>query len=197
MSVEVTRPELGPHPELDDDEYELSGWWRRVGAVFIDGLVLAIPLLILAAVTHAYTTTKDPYTGVTTYHTSPGFGLIDIVLWAIYLLLLVPREGAHNGQTLGKQALGIAIMRNDGYPIDLTTTSIREILCKGAPSLVASLLIIGGVRIAGLLLLVPLVDYLWPLWDSENRALHDHVAQTHVVRRARRRYFRPNRPNRP
>jgi uncharacterized RDD family membrane protein YckC len=27
-----------------------------------------------------------------------------------------------------------------------------------------------------------LLDYLWPLWDRENRALHDMIARTHVVR---------------
>ena len=27
-----------------------------------------------------------------------------------------------------------------------------------------------------------IVDYLWPLWDRENQALHDKIASTHVVR---------------
>ena len=26
-----------------------------------------------------------------------------------------------------------------------------------------------------------LIDYLWPLWDGENRCLHDMVVSTHVV----------------
>jgi hypothetical protein len=31
--------------------------------------------------------------------------------------------------------------------------------------------------------LIPfLLDYLWPLWDDQNRALHDMVASSHVVR---------------
>ena len=25
--------------------------------------------------------------------------------------------------------------------------------------------------------LAPLIDYLWPLWDEENRALHDMVVE--------------------
>lgn len=193
MSVGVRQPETGAGPGLEEDEYELSGWWRRVGAVVLDSLVLAIPVVILAAITHSYTTSKNPYTGVTTFHSTPGLGLVDIVVWAAYVLLLLTRKGQHNGQTLGKQAAGIAIMRNDGYPIDLTTASVREILCKAVPSLIGSLLITGHVSLGALLLIVPLVDYLWPLWDSENRALHDHVAETHVVRRHRARYYRPNR----
>ena len=27
-----------------------------------------------------------------------------------------------------------------------------------------------------------LLDYLWPLWDESNRALHDMIVSTHVVR---------------
>jgi len=31
--------------------------------------------------------------------------------------------------------------------------------------------------------LIPwLLDVLWPLWDDQNRALHDMAVQTHVVR---------------
>jgi len=26
-----------------------------------------------------------------------------------------------------------------------------------------------------------LIDYLWPLWDEENRALHDYVVNTRTV----------------
>ena len=26
-----------------------------------------------------------------------------------------------------------------------------------------------------------IVDYLWPLWDDQNRALHDMLRQDHVV----------------
>lgn len=91
----------------------LAGW-RRFGAVVLDSLVLAIPVVILAAITHSYTTSKNPYTGVMTFHSTPGLGLVDIVVWAAYVLLLLTRKGQHNGQTLGKQAAGIAIMRHDG-----------------------------------------------------------------------------------
>ncbi len=27
------------------------------------------------------------------------------------------------------------------------------------------------------------VNYLWPLWDDQNRCLHDMIVKTHVVRR--------------
>ncbi len=27
-----------------------------------------------------------------------------------------------------------------------------------------------------------LIDYLWPLWDEENRALHDLIVNTRTIR---------------
>ena len=27
-----------------------------------------------------------------------------------------------------------------------------------------------------------ILDVLWPLWDDENRALHDMIVRTHVLR---------------
>ena len=50
---------------------------------------------------------------------------------------------------------------------------MREFVIKG--------LLFGTV--GGWFLGIPtLLDYLWPLWDDENRCLHDMVAKTHVVR---------------
>lgn len=39
-----------------------------------------------------------------------------------------------------------------------------------------------GALVMVVLYLGTLVNYLWPLWDKENRALHDMVASTRVVR---------------
>jgi uncharacterized RDD family membrane protein YckC len=50
---------------------------------------------------------------------------------------------------------------------------LREIAVKGLLVSIAS----------SILPLIPwLLDNLWPLWDDENRALHDMVCSTHVVR---------------
>ncbi len=39
-----------------------------------------------------------------------------------------------------------------------------------------------GALVMTVLYLVTLANYLWPLWDKENRALHDMAASTRVVR---------------
>nr|AIA12563.1 RDD family [uncultured bacterium] len=91
----------------------------------------------------------------------------------LYAPLLMAREGGGNGQTWGKQIVGISAVRDVGQPFDFGNAFLREFVIKG--------LLFGTV--GGWFFGIPtLLDYLWPLWDDENRCLHDMVAKTHVVR---------------
>ena len=74
-----------------------------------------------------------------------------------------------NGKTFGRMATGIRVVRANGEPIDFGFAMLREVVVKA--------LLFGIVRDrspAG----CQLVDNLWPLWDEENRALHDFVVDT-------------------
>jgi uncharacterized RDD family membrane protein YckC len=91
----------------------------------------------------------------------------------VYALPLLCRTGERNGQTFGKQVVGLRVVRMDGRRIDRRTAVMREVVWR---SLVLSL----G---AALLLFIPLLlNYLWPLWKDRGRALHDRAAGTLVVR---------------
>jgi hypothetical protein len=78
------------------------------------------------------------------------------------------RKGERNGQTFGKQAAGIRVVRDDGEPVTLGTVASREWLLK----------FVGGTVTFGV---GYVVDSLWPLGEREDRALHDLVVHTHVV----------------
>ena len=102
-----------------------------------------------------------------------GF-LIAVVCVSIVALLYAPALMARtNGQTLGRMALGIRVVRANGKPIDFGYAALREVAVKW-------LLInaVGGSFTFGL---APLIDYLWPLWDEENRALHDMVVDSRTI----------------
>ena len=77
------------------------------------------------------------------------------------------RGGDRNGQTFGKQAVGLRVIRDDGQPIGLGTVLFRELLLK---------FVIGWITVIGWL-----VDGLWPLGEGQRRAIHDLIARTHVV----------------
>jgi uncharacterized RDD family membrane protein YckC len=94
-------------------------------------------------------------------------------------LPLLTRAGVRNGQTIGKQGSAIRVVRNDGHPVDAKTWLVREGIGKAS---IPGLLSLLSPIIALVVVLYLLVDYLWPLFESENRALHDLLAGTHVVR---------------
>jgi uncharacterized RDD family membrane protein YckC len=104
------------------------------------------------------------------------FGLLGIglVVAAAYDL---PQMVRWNGRTVGKRALRIRVVRASGGPMTLGVAFVREILCK---TLTFGLSVV-SVFVPGIILL-GLVDDLWILGDDENRALHDIVARTRVVR---------------
>jgi len=101
-----------------------------------------------------------------------GF-LAYLVAAFLYAPLLMAREGEHNGQTWGKQALGIRVVRDNGESMSFGWAALREIAVKGLAVTIAS----------SIIPIIPwFLNFFWPLWDDENRALHDMICSTHVVR---------------
>jgi len=106
--------------------------------------------------------------GLTVAHAETLLFEVWLPVVALYAPLLLARRGEHNGQTIGKQALGIRVIRDDGEPLIFATALVREILGRQLPAALTS----------GLYLLI---DYMWPLRDPSNQALHDKIGRTFVV----------------
>lgn len=87
----------------------------------------------------------------------------------LYAPLLLARGGERNGQTIGKQQLGLRVQRLDGQPVSFGTGALREMLGKGVPTWLTV-----GIYFV--------VDALWPRFDDREQALHDKLASTIVVR---------------
>ena len=106
------------------------------------------------------------------------------LLWAAYFLYFY----STSGQTLGKRAVGVRVVRRDGRPLDVST-GLRRVGMMSISSiggLIVSLLNSGSrVSDASILTLlfsiIQLLDYLWAFWDAEQQTLHDKVADTLVV----------------
>jgi uncharacterized RDD family membrane protein YckC len=94
-------------------------------------------------------------------------------IYALYTGRLMTRPGRRNGQTLGKQVLGIRVVRVDAAPVTLATVALRHWLMKYA---------VFGILAAATLYIATAVNYLRPAFDAQGRALHDQVARTRVVR---------------
>ncbi len=164
-----------------------AGWWSRVGASLLDGLVLllvAIPAIVLLAKVGSNGGLRLDTAGGGQGHLHISRGMWEAFVAAgaywlaaqlIYTGLTMRRPGAHNGQTLGKQALNIRVARDSGAEVGFGYAVVREVAVKGLLLSAISNIPVGGV-------FAELIWYLWPLWDSTNRAPHDMIVKSHVVR---------------
>lgn len=94
---------------------------------------------------------------------------IAIPLGCLYAPLLMARRGERNGQTFGKQVVGIRVVRTDSRPVTFWLGVLRTVVAQ-------------QLLIAITFYVYAFVDYLWPLRDPQNQALHDKIAKTWVVR---------------
>jgi uncharacterized RDD family membrane protein YckC len=103
---------------------------------------------------------------------------VAVDVWALVLLgylgtLVVPFvyftyfHGGAGGQTPGKRMLGIRVVSDEtGQTIGYGRAFGRY-----------------AITVVFSLFFIPLLlDYLWPLWDTKNQALHDKVVSSVVVR---------------
>lgn len=152
----------------------LSGWWRRVGAAVVDGLiVLAVAFGIMAPLGIGFFSLDGDSDGTGFLALVAGFIVAMIVIAVVALAYAPVMMGATNGKTVGRMVTGIRVVRANGQPITMGFAALREVAVK-------TLLIqtVGGSITFGL---SGLLDVLWPLWDDENRALHDFVVDTRTV----------------
>jgi uncharacterized RDD family membrane protein YckC len=140
--------------------FGLAEWWQRVVAIIIDGILLFIPMAMLAAAM-----LDDDDGGF--FRADPGYLALTAIVGLLYYGLL---NGSEKGQTIGKMAMGIQVRDADtggpiGYGRGLGRYAIVYIL--GLPFFFA---------------IPALLDGLWPLWDKRRQALHDKPVNSVVVR---------------
>jgi uncharacterized RDD family membrane protein YckC len=162
------------HEPALDGRYALASWWSRVGAQLIDGLLIgAVALVLFLPLGAAFGVGFADDSDATVWAAIAGL-LLWVLCTAIISFLYAPILMARtNGKTVGRMVLGIRVVRTSGEHISFGFALMREVLIKTV------IFGIAGSFTAGL---APLLDVLWPLWDEENRALHDFIVNTRVVK---------------
>jgi uncharacterized RDD family membrane protein YckC len=154
-------------------QYALAGWWSRVGAQLIDGLILLVGWIVIMALFGAVFSVGF-FASEETGTAALVLGLfLSVIAITIVSLLYAPLMMARtNGKTLGRMATGIRVVRASGEPMTLGYAMLREVAVKALLFGILSSITAG---------LASLIDVLWPLWDDENRALHDFIVDSRVV----------------
>ena len=154
---------------------EYAGFWIRLAAALVDLSILIAGLYILYCVIsqsffwifpdiHKFALSLQDI-----FHGAP---VSTFTVWLLAMILLVFLIGstiyfvaswAATGQTLGKMAMSIKVIRTDSSPLDLRFAFIRFLGCF----LSVATLGIGFIILA---------------FDSHKQSLHDRIADTYVVK---------------
>lgn len=173
----TTPPSKKPSPQIspaDSTAVQYASFGRRLVALFLDALVLTfVNFLIFLVVRYGILYTLLPPNSASStdvsvresalYAANLASGLVPIlnlVINSVYFIYLTGRRG----QTLGKKALGIKVVKigtlqQPGY----MTAFLREAVGKFLSALVL------------------LLGYLWALWDKRQQTWHDKIAGTLVI----------------
>ena len=133
-------PPSNPAPAAPDYS---ADFWLRAGAYMIDGVLIAMVSVVLNLML--------PET----------LGIVARVLVSAVYFTVMPVRA--QGQTFGKMAAGVAIVRNDGSPLTYGRAFARWL----------------GYLASGLTLCL---GFFCAAFTKRKRALHDYIADTRVVR---------------
>ncbi len=132
--------------------HPFAAWGTRVGAYLIDWLVAVVPAAILA--------------GIGALMGDGGLGtLLSLLASVAALAIVIWNQGVREGQTgqsIGKGVLDIETIEEGGGYLGAGQGVLRVILM-------------------GLLGSLCFLNYLWPLFDDQNRCWHDMIINSRVV----------------
>lgn len=180
-------------PGTTPDGQRTAGWWQRVGAYVLDAIIIFALSAVLGwsflhRVVSAYSSFVDQVmraaqSGSAAPNQSSlmsqifvpllGFVAVNLLVSLVYNAVFLKRFAA----TPGKLALGLRVrLRETPGPLSWGTVLLRW-LAQNIAGIFSVVPLIGTLAA-----IYPMLDSLWPLWDSKKQALHDKVARTNVVR---------------
>ncbi|MEV8378620.1 RDD family protein [Kribbella sp. NPDC056861] len=182
-----------PRVPATPDGQPLAGWWKRVLAKFLDGLLLFVLTMPFAGyfywqaikiladqMEYEFNRAANGDTTTPTMTELPPevykwllpVAAISLVISFLYEYFFLTRKGA----TPGKMAVGISVRLRD-VPGPPPGSAVAK---RFGTDYAFQLL--GWIPVVGTLFsFLGLINYLWPLWDDKKQALHDKVAATNVV----------------
>jgi uncharacterized RDD family membrane protein YckC len=158
-SVPNSGPAAPPPPPVWDARpagaVAYGGFWIRFVAYVIDAILLSLVFWALAAVVGVNPMDIENASGF-----NPMLNLTSLVVGWLYFALM---ESSERGATVGKMAMGLRVVTNDGQRLSFPNATGRYF----AKIVSAVILCIGFIMIA---------------FTDRKRGLHDMIASTLVIR---------------
>lgn len=138
-------------------QMEYAGFWIRVLASLIDGVILFIVQMAIQMFVLPLLVGRESGVMIAVMVVQNLFGVLVGVSYESYFV-------AYHGATPGKMALGLQVVRSDGSPVSLGRAAGRYF------SKILSALIL-------------CIGYLMVAFDDQKRGLHDMICETRVIRK--------------
>jgi uncharacterized RDD family membrane protein YckC len=156
-------------PEAIAFYYELAGLGSRFLALLIDSIIQTITIIIVLVIggvgaVRAHLTAAALHLSAKSFE-SLVYAILVMLVFVVFYGYFVFFERFWNGQTPGKRLLGIRVVRDGGYPIELMDSIIRNL-----------------IRVLEFTLGFYFLSVVCMLLSSENKRLGDYAAGTIVVR---------------
>ena len=140
---------------------EYAGFWLRLAANILDGIIISTPITFL----FAFIMTGDIFAVSNIDDPMPAHETLANITFAIYGLLLPIFWG---GFTIGKKVMNVKIVRVDGKPLTFGTMLMRNFVAGFVYVLTLGIGIIVSAFMVGL--------------REDKRSIHDFIAGTKVVK---------------
>lgn len=115
-------------PELVVVSYTIAGLGSRVYAALIDLLVCFVAMLAIVLLFAFVLPSSRPTQASMQMSTALAFAILTLfqfaILWGYYLLF----EGLRDGQTIGKQLLGLRAVRDGGFSVGFSASAVRNLM---------------------------------------------------------------------
>lgn len=156
-------------------QFEHAGFWRRVAAYIIDGIVISIPLyaiMFLVGLGPMMAMGMDPNAGMSAgqqEQMAAAMGIMVLIVFPLAIVLpwlyFAIMESSSKMATLGKMALGIIVTDTEGNRISFWRATGRYF----------------GKIVSGIILYI---GFLMVAFTEKKQGLHDIMADTLVVMKA-------------
>ena len=155
---QIIEEKILPHIAVSKANY--ASFWVRLGAFIIDSVVLQFIFVLLTPIHSSFGILP---TAEITSQTSPA-ELMPTMLFLSGLVFIYHSFFVKNfSGTLGKIALGLAVVRHDGKPMTWSCAFLRSFVACFLSSFFA-------------------LGFLLAAFDMEKRTLHDFAANTRVLK---------------
>ena len=148
--------------------YKYAGFWRRLGAYTVDGIIIFFTFIVMSIIASlaffSGAISGNSKNFIADLADPAHFSSIKFFIWIFFIFLYIAYFTYFHGttgRTLGKMFFGLQVVSADGTPISFGIAFLRAV----------------GYLVSGIFYL----GFIWAAFDKRKQGWHDKIAGTVVI----------------